>query len=35
MLFQENETVELKGIVVCDVKKEIITFANGMLYIGV
>lgn len=38
MAFQESETVELKAIVVEDVKKEIIAFANcegGKLYIGV
>lgn len=38
MLLQESETVELKEIVVEDVKKEIIAFANcegGKLYIGV
>lgn len=38
MFFQESETVELKEIVVDDVKKEIIAFANcegGKLYIGV
>ena len=38
MLFQESETIELKEIVVDDVRKEIIAFANckgGMLYIGV
>lgn len=38
MIFQESETVELKSIVVDDIKKEIITFANcegGKLYIGV
>ncbi len=38
MLYQESETVELKSIVVDDVKKEIIAFANsdgGTLYIGV
>lgn len=38
MLFRESETVELKEIVVDDVKKEIIAFANcegGKLYIGV
>ncbi len=38
MLFQESETIELKEIVVDDVKKEIIAFANcqgGTLYIGV
>ena len=38
MVFQESETVELKSVVVEDIKKEIIAFANcegGMLYIGV
>lgn len=38
MLFQENETTELKEVVVDDIKKEIIAFANcdgGKLYIGV
>ena len=38
MIFQESETVELKSIVVDDMKKEIIAFANcdgGKLYIGV
>lgn len=38
MVFQESETVELKSIVVEEVKKEIIAFANcegGKLYIGV
>ncbi len=38
MTFQESETVELKAVVVEDVKKEIIAFANcegGKLYIGV
>lgn len=38
MTFQESENVELKAIVVDDIKKEIIAFANcegGMLYIGV
>lgn len=38
MIFQENETVELKAIVAEDIKKEIIAFANckgGKLYIGV
>lgn len=38
MLFQESETVELKEIVVDEIKKEIIAFANcngGRLYIGV
>ena len=38
MIFQESETVELKEIVVDDIKKEIIAFANGeggRLYIGV
>lgn len=38
MTFRESETVELKSIVVEDIKKEIIAFANckgGKLYIGV
>ena len=38
MPYQESETVELKAIVVEDIKKEIIAFANsdgGTLYIGV
>lgn len=38
MTFQESETVELKAIVVDDIKKEIIAFANcggGKLYIGI
>lgn len=38
MTFKESETVELKAIVVEDIKKEIIAFANcegGKLYIGV
>lgn len=38
MLFQESETIELKEIVVDEVKKEIIAFANcqgGRIYIGV
>lgn len=38
MTFQESETVELKAVVVEDIKKEIIAFANcegGKLYIGV
>ncbi|MCI8559972.1 MAG: ATP-binding protein, partial [Dorea sp.] len=38
MIFQESEMVELKTIVVEDIKKEIIAFANcegGRLYIGV
>lgn len=38
MPYQESETVELKSIVVDDIKKEIIAFANsdgGKLYIGV
>jgi ATP-dependent DNA helicase RecG len=38
MTFQETETIELKSIVVDDIKKEIIAFANcegGKLYIGV
>jgi ATP-dependent DNA helicase RecG len=38
MIFQESETVELKTIIVDDIKKEIVAFANcqgGKLYIGV
>ncbi len=38
MTFRESETVELKSIVVDDIKKEIVAFANcegGTLYIGV
>ena len=38
MLFQESETVEFKEVVVDDIKKEIIAFANcdgGKLNIGV
>ncbi len=38
MTYQESETVELKSIVVDDIKKEIIAFANsngGKMYIGV
>lgn len=38
MTFQESETVELKAVVVEDIKKEILAFANcagGTLYIGV
>ena len=38
MIFRESETVELKAVVVEDIKKEIIAFANGQggkLYIGV
>lgn len=38
MTFHESETVELKEIVVEDIKKEVIAFANcagGKLYIGV
>lgn len=38
MIYRESETVELKSVVVDDVKKEIIAFANsdgGTLYIGV
>lgn len=38
MPYQERETVELKSVVVDDIKKEIIAFANsdgGTLYIGV
>lgn len=38
MIFRESETIELKEVVVDDIKKEIIAFANcggGKLYIGV
>ena len=38
MVFRESEKVELKEIVVNDIRKEIIAFANcngGKLYIGV
>nr|WP_294492762.1 RNA-binding domain-containing protein [uncultured Mediterraneibacter sp.] len=38
MVFRESETVELKEVVVDEIKKEIIAFANcngGRLYIGV
>lgn len=38
MFFQENETTEFKEIVVEDIKKEVIAFANsggGTLYIGI
>lgn len=38
MIFRESETTELKEVVVDDIKKEIIAFANcdgGKLYIGV
>ena len=38
MVYQESETVELKSIVVEDIKKEIVAFANcdgGKLYVGV
>ncbi len=38
VIFQESKTVELKAIVVEDIKKEVIAFANcegGKLYIGV
>lgn len=38
MLFRESETIELKEIVVDDIKKEVIAFANcdgGKLYVGV
>lgn len=38
MTFQESETIELKEVVVDEIKKEIIAFANcdgGKLYIGV
>lgn len=37
-MYQESETVELKSVVVDDIKKEIVAFANckgGKLYIGV
>lgn len=38
MKFQESEHVELKAMIVDDIKKEVIAFANcdgGKLYIGV
>lgn len=38
MKFQETETVELKSVVMDDIKKEIIAFANcdgGTVYVGV
>ena len=38
MSYQESETIELKEIVVDDIKKEILAFANcggGALYVGV
>ena len=38
MTFRESETVELKTIIIDDIKKEIIAFANcegGKIYIGV
>ncbi len=38
MIYQESETVELKSVIVDDIKKVIIAFANcegGKLYIGV
>ncbi len=38
MIFKESESIELKAIVVDDIKKEIIAFANtngGTLYVGV
>ena len=38
MLFRESETIELKEVVVDEIKKEIIAFANcdgGKLYISV
>lgn len=38
MHFQESETVELKEVIVDDIKKEIIAFANcdgGKLYVGI
>lgn len=38
MIYRESETVELKSIVVEDIKKEVIAFANssgGKIYIGI
>ena len=38
MMYRESETVELKSVVVEDIKKEVIAFANsdgGKLYIGI
>lgn len=38
MKFQKTETVELESVVMDDIKKEIITFANcdgGTVYAGV
>jgi len=38
MRFEESETIELKQIVVDDIKKEVIAFANcngGIIYVGV
>lgn len=38
MIFRESETVELKEIIVDDIKKEVVAFANcdgGKLYVGV
>jgi len=38
MIFRESQTIELKKIVVDDIKKEIVAFANcqgGLLYVGV
>ncbi len=38
MLYHESETVELKSVVVDDIKKEIIAFANcggGKIYVGI
>ena len=38
MIFQESERVELKEVILDDIKKEIIAFANcngGKLYVGV
>ncbi|MCF0145223.1 MAG: putative DNA binding domain-containing protein [Eubacterium sp.] len=38
MIFQESETIELKEIVVDEIKKEIVAFANssgGTLYVGI
>lgn len=38
MIFRESETVELKEVIVDDIKKEVIAFANcrgGKIYVGV
>lgn len=38
MVFKESENIELQSVVIDDIKKEIIAFANckgGILYIGV